>query len=284
MSTRDNIRFTKMHGLGNDYIYIDCTKEDVRDPEALAIEMSDRHTGVGGDGIILIMPSKTSDFRMRMFNADGSEGKMCGNASRCIGKYVYDNGLTDKRLLTLETLSGEKTLSLDVKDGKVVAVTVDMGVPEIEAAKVPVISDKKTVVNEGVETSKGIVHITAVSMGNPHGVIFVDDPDKVDVHGLGKELEHDSMWPERANIEFISVIDPTHLKMRVWERGSGETMACGTGACASVVAAVINGHTEKEVTVSLPGGDLEIEWGDDGHIYMKGPAETVFTGDYQRHS
>lgn len=276
------IRFTKMHGLGNDYIYIDCLQGAPADPEALAVEMSDRHTGVGADGIILIMPSDVADFRMRMFNADGSEGKMCGNASRCIGKYVYDNGLTDKRLVTLETLSGVKVLSLDVKEGKVEAVTVDMGVPEIEAVAVPVATDKSTFINETVETSAGPLRINAVSMGNPHGVVFVDDPATADVHGLGRELECHPMWPDRANIEFASVTGPSSIKMRVWERGSGETMACGTGACATVVAAVLNGLTSREVTVTLLGGDLEIEWGDDGHIYMRGPATTVFTGEYIR--
>lgn len=276
------ITFTKMHGLGNDYIYIDCMKEEVADPAALAVEMSDRHRGVGGDGIILIMPSEVADFRMRMFNADGSEGKMCGNASRCIAKYVYEAGLTDKAIITLETLSGVKVLSLDIKDGEVTAVTVDMGMPEIDCEAVPVVSDKRQLVDEPVATGSGEVRLTAVSMGNPHGVIFVADPQTADVHGLGRELECHPMWPHRANIEFAAVTDPTHITMRVWERGSGETQACGTGACATVVAAVLGGHTEREVTVTLPGGDLEIEWGDDGHVYMKGPAETVFTGQYRR--
>lgn len=285
MPSNESITFTKMHGLGNDYIYIDCMSEELRDPAALAVEMSDRHTGVGSDGIILIMPSDKADFRMRMFNADGSEGKMCGNASRCIAKYVYDNGLTDKAIITLETLSGIKTLSIDTdKHGAVTAVTVDMGMPVIDAEAVPVVTDKKQLVSEPVATSAGEVKLTAVSMGNPHGVTFVADPATADVHGLGRELECHPMWPDRANIEFAAVTDPTHISMRVWERGSGETRACGTGACATVVAAVLQGLTEREVTVTLPGGDLEIEWGDDGHVYMKGPAETVFTGRYLRHS
>ncbi|MCM1453967.1 MAG: diaminopimelate epimerase [bacterium] len=274
--------FTKMHGLGNDYIYIDCMAGEVADPAALAVEMSDRHTGVGGDGIILILPSEVADFRMRMFNADGSEGKMCGNASRCIAKYVYEAGLTDKAIITLDTLSGVKTLSMDIRQGRVEAVTVDMGMPQIDAAAVPVLTDKPSLVGEPVMTSAGEVTLTAVSMGNPHGVTFLADPDSADVHGLGRELECHPMWPDRANIEFAAVTDPTHIRMRVWERGSGETRACGTGACATVVAAVLAGLTEREVTVSLPGGDLEIEWGDDGHVYMKGPAETVFTGQYRR--
>lgn len=284
MTVRENIRFTKMHGLGNDYIYIHCPEEEPRDPEALAVEMSDRHTGVGADGLILILPSEVADFRMRMFNADGSEGRMCGNASRCIAKYVYDSGLTDKAIISLETLSGIKVLSLDIEDGRVEAVTVDMGEPEIEAAAVPVATTLSTFINEPVLTSRGEVRVNAVSMGNPHGVIFVDDLGETDVHALGRELERHAIWPDRANIEFAQVLAPDRVKMRVWERGSGETMACGTGACATAVAAAINGLTGREVTVELLGGNLEIEWGDDGHVYMRGPATTVFTGDYIRQS
>ena len=244
--------------------------------------MSDRHKGVGADGIILIMDSNVADFKMRMFNADGSEGKMCGNASRCIGKYVYEHGLTDKQILRLETLSGIKILSLDVKAGKVEAVTVDMGEPVIDSPLVPVISDRPSVINAPVDTSAGEVRINAVSMGNPHGVIFVEDLAKVDVHTLGRELELHPMWPDRANIEFAQVMSNDRIRMRVWERGSGETLACGTGACATVVAAAINGLTSREVSVELLGGTLEIDWGDDGHVYMKGGATTVFTGSYPR--
>lgn len=282
MAVKEVIKFTKMHGLGNDYIYINCLEGAPRDPSALAIEMSDRHKGVGADGIILIMDSNVADFKMRMFNADGSEGKMCGNASRCIGKYVYENGLTDKQIINLETLSGIKILSLDVKAGKVEAVTVDMGEPVIDSEQVPVVSDTPTVINQPVSTSAGEVVINAVSMGNPHGVVFVDDLDKVDVHRLGRELEVHPMWPDRANIEFAQVMSPDRIRMRVWERGSGETLACGTGACATAVAAAINGLTGREVRVDLLGGTLEIDWGDDGHVYMKGGATTVFTGSYPR--
>ncbi len=282
MAVQEVIKFTKMHGLGNDYIYINCLEGAPRDPASLAVEMSDRHKGVGADGIILIMDSNVADFKMRMFNADGSEGKMCGNASRCIGKYVYEHGLTDKQIIKLETLSGIKILSLDVKAGKVEAVTVDMGEPVIDSPLVPVISDRPSVINAPVDTSAGEVRINAVSMGNPHGVIFVEDLDKVDVHTLGRELELHPMWPDRANIEFAQVMSSDRIRMRVWERGSGETLACGTGACATVVAAAINGLTSREVSVELLGGTLEIDWGDDGHVYMKGGATTVFTGSYPR--
>ncbi|HJE39556.1 MAG TPA: diaminopimelate epimerase [Candidatus Amulumruptor caecigallinarius] len=282
MAVQEVIKFTKMHGLGNDYIYINCLEGAPRDPASLAVEMSDRHKGVGADGIILIMDSNVADFKMRMFNADGSEGKMCGNASRCIGKYVYEHGLTDKQILRLETLSGIKILSLDVKAGKVEAVTVDMGEPVIDSPLVPVISDRPSVINAPVDTSAGEVRINAVSMGNPHGVIFVEDLAKVDVHTLGRELELHPMWPDRANIEFAQVMSNDRIRMRVWERGSGETLACGTGACATVVAAAINGLTSREVSVELLGGTLEIDWGDDGHVYMKGGATTVFTGSYPR--
>ena len=282
MAVQEVIKFTKMHGLGNDYIYINCLEGAPRDPASLAVEMSDRHKGVGADGIILIMDSNVADFKMRMFNADGSEAKMCGNASRCIGKYVYEHGLTDKQILRLETLSGIKILSLDVKAGKVEAVTVDMGEPVIDSPLVPVISDRPSVINAPVDTSAGEVRINAVSMGNPHGVIFVEDLAKVDVHTLGHELELHPMWPDRANIEFAQVMSNDRIRMRVWERGSGETLACGTGACATVVAAAINGLTSREVSVELLGGTLEIDWGDDGHVYMKGGATTVFTGSYPR--
>ncbi len=282
MAVQEVIKFTKMHGLGNDYIYINCLEGAPRDPAALAIEMSDRHKGVGADGIILIMDSNVADFKMRMFNADGSEGKMCGNASRCIGKYVYEHGLTDKQIIKLETMSGIKILSLDVKGGKVEAVTVDMGEPVIDSHLVPVVSDEPSVINATVSTTAGDVRINAVSMGNPHGVVFVEDLDRVDVHALGRELEMHPMWPDRANIEFAQVMSSGRIRMRVWERGSGETLACGTGACATAVAAAINGLTDREVAVDLLGGTLEIDWGDDGHVYMKGGATTVYSGCYPR--
>lgn len=276
------ISFTKMHGIGNDYIYIDCTgKTPDRLPE-LSIEMSNRHTGVGGDGIILILPSTCADFRMRIFNADGSEARMCGNGSRCVGKYVYDHKLTDKTQITLETLSGVKYLSLHVnpENNKVENVTVDMGKPSLLCSEIGVNSQAESLINHKVELSQGEVELTAVSMGNPHAVVFGPDPDKIDVERIGRELELHPMWTDRANIEFIQVIDSHTLKMRVWERGSGETMACGTGACAAAVAAITTGRCQAPVTVNLRGGDLLIDISDDGNVMMTGPATEVFSADY----
>lgn len=276
------MRFTKMEGLGNDYIYVDCMAgEPASNWENLSIRMSDRHFGVGADGIILIMPSKVADFRMRMFNADGSEGKMCGNGSRCVAKYVYDNGLTRKTEVTLETLAGIKVLKMHLgADGKVDTVTVDMGEPILTAAEVPALSASERMVEETLPTAKhGDFAVTAVSMGNPHGVIFVDEITDELVLGAGPELERHSAFPDRANIEFVKVIDGETVQMRVWERGSGETLACGTGACATAVAAALTGRTNRKVTVKLIGGDLSIEWNEkDNHVYMTGPARTVFTG------
>ena len=277
------IKFTKMHGIGNDYIYINCMESVPERLPDLAIEMSDRHFGVGGDGIVLICPSEIADFRMRMFNNDGSEARMCGNASRCIAKYVHDHGLTDKQRINLETLSGIKVLSLNMNDeGEVESVTVDMGEPELEAASVPVVTASEKMVEETVETSSGSVKVTAVSMGNPHGVIFVDRIEDVDFDKLGPELEHHPMWPDRANIEFLQILSPSEARMRVWERGTGETLACGTGACASAVAAALTGRCDRKVTIHLRGGDLTIEWCADGHVMMTGSATEVFEGEYYR--
>ena len=280
---RELISFTKMHGIGNDYIYINCM-ESVPDrlPE-LAEEMSDRHFGVGGDGIVLICPSDKADFRMRMFNNDGSEARMCGNASRCIAKYVHDHRLTDKTSISLETLSGIKVLSLNMSSsGEVESVTVDMGEPEFKAGLVPVRSTAEKMVEEPVATSCGEVKVTAVSMGNPHGVVFVDRIEDVPFETLGPELEKHSMWPDRANIEFLQIISPEEARMRVWERGTGETLACGTGACASAVAAALTGRCGREVTIHLRGGDLHIRWADNGHVMMTGGATEVFEGNYYR--
>ena len=277
------IKFTKMHGIGNDYIYINCMESVPERLPDLAIEMSDRHFGVGGDGIVLICPSEIADFRMRMFNNDGSEARMCGNASRCIAKYVHDHGLTDKQRINLETLSGIKVLSLNMSDeGEVESVTVDMGEPELEAASVPVVTASEKMIEETVETSSGSVNVTAVSMGNPHGVIFVDRIEDVDFDKLGPELEHHPMWPDRANIEFLQILSPSEARMRVWERGTGETLACGTGACASAVAAALTGRCDRKVTIHLRGGDLTIEWCADGHVMMTGSATEVFEGNYYR--
>jgi len=276
------LRFTKMHGIGNDYIYIDCTNSTPSNLEELSVLLSDRHRGIGGDGIILICPSEIADFKMRIFNADGSEAKMCGNGSRCVGKYVYDFGLTNKTDITLETLSGVKYLTLiPGENGKIELVTVDMGTPDLNPASIPVAAHCNR--NIPVDIDGQRLAVTAVSMGNPHGVIFVDDLDKVDIHGLGRKLEIHPMWPDRANIEFAQVIGPHDVRMRVWERGSGETQACGTGACATAVAASLLGLTAKgSVTIHLLGGDLTVECdAASGHILMTGPATTVFHGEIE---
>ena len=277
------IRFTKMHGIGNDYIYINCMESTPDRLPELAIEMSDRHFGVGGDGIVLICPSEVADFKMRMFNNDGSEARMCSNASRCIARYVHDHGLTDRKRISLETLSGIKVLSLNMSgDGEVESVTVDMGEPEFRPELIPVHTESGRMVEEVVKTSQGEIKVTAVSMGNPHGVIFVDRIEDVDFDVLGPELESHAIWPDRANIEFLEVISRSEARMRVWERGTGETLACGTGACASAVAAALTGRCDRKVTIHLRGGDLAVEWGEDGHVMMTGGATEVFDGIYYR--
>jgi diaminopimelate epimerase len=273
------IKFVKMHGTGNDYVYIDCFEEKVENPQELAIRISDRHKGVGSDGLILIMPSLICDFRMRMFNADGSEAQMCGNGSRCVGKFVYDKGYTNKRKITLETLAGIKTLELFPIDGKVEKVKVDMGEPMLETENIPVVWRNKRLINEIIDFEPEKYAITAVSMGNPHAVIFTEDIDRLDLETTGKKIENHIMFPERVNVEFVEILSRTHVKMRVWERGSGETMACGTGACAVAVAGVLNGKLERKATITLAGGDLEIEWNENNnHVYLTGEAVTVFEG------
>ncbi|MDE6007258.1 MAG: diaminopimelate epimerase [Muribaculaceae bacterium] len=283
MEHRQNfISFSKMHGAGNDYIYIDATKEIPSDLSGLAIKMSDVHFGIGSDGLVAIMLSDVADFRMRMFNSDGSEAEMCGNASRCVAKYVYEKGLTDSRTVTLETLAGIKILHLDVVDGKVVSVTVDMGAPEIRPDRIPVASsDPEKKVSE-LETVAGFSYpITGVSMGNPHGIIFVDEITDKQVLGEGPLLEVADIFPRKANIEFARVIDPNTIEMRVWERGTGETLACGTGACATAVAAVLNGLTERKVEMRLRGGTLHIFWDPEtGHVLMTGPAAFICDGNF----
>ena len=278
----NKIRFTKMQGAGNDYVYIDATVQDVAHPERLAVEMSDRHFGVGSDGLVLILPSDKADFRMRMFNADGSEAQMCGNASRCVGKYVYEHGLTTQKTLLLETASGIKVLDLHVSDGKVSRVSVDMGVPVLEPAAIPVNLPGERVVDMPITVAGEEYRMTCVSMGNPHAVLFVPSLDAVDVHGLGPLAEHHALFPERCNIEFAEIVSPTEIRMRVWERGAGETLACGTGACATLVAAVLNGLTQRQAKLRLLGGDLDIAWREDGHVCMTGGAETVFDGVWLR--
>ena len=276
----EEILFTKMHGIGNDYIYIHCPDGAPSNISDLSKLMSRPHTGVGSDGIILILPSDNADFMMRIFNADGSEARMCGNGIRCVGKFVHDKGLSSKTRLHIETLSGIKILDLHPgADGLIESATVDMGLPSFTD---PVLGESRDP-DTPVATSAGPMNLTAVSMGNPHGVIFVEKLKDVDVTSLGPELEHHQMWPERANIEFVEITSPHSAVMRVWERGSGETMACGTGACAAAVAAIVTGRCSSPVTVTLPGGDLLIDYSHSGHVMMTGPAATVFEGRYHLH-
>lgn len=276
------MRFTKMQGIGNDYIYVNCFEEKVDEPEKVSIKVSDRHFGIGGDGLVLIMPSEKADFRMRMFNADGSEGMMCGNATRCIGKYVYDNKLTDKTEITLETKSGIKYLTLHPVDGIVKTVDVDMGEPILVPKDIPMLAKGDSFINKPIDVNGKSVNITAVSMGNPHAVVFTSRIDGLDLEKIGPDYENDPIFPERVNTEFCEIIDGHTIKMRVWERGSGETWACGTGACATATAAVLNGFCKKDepITLKLRGGDLMITYrSDNNHIIMSGPAETVFDGE-----
>lgn len=277
------MKFTKMEGLGNDYIYVNCFKEKIEDPKEAAIALSDRHFGIGADGLILIKPSDVADFTMDMYNADGSRAEMCGNGIRCVGKYVYDYGLTDKTSISVETLAGIKYLDLIVSEGKVTMVTVDMGSPILEAAKVPVVSQKEQVINENITVGDADYQMTCVSMGNPHTVIFVDNTDNFPLEQIGPKFETHEVFPNRVNAEFVQVIDEKTVKMRVWERGTGETLACGTGACATAVACVLNRKTKDEVTVKLLGGDLNIRFDrEENKVYMTGPAKVVFDGETDR--
>ena len=273
------IKFTKMQGLGNDYVYIDATKENIENPSVLAKYISDRHFGVGSDGLILICPSDKADFRMRMFNSDGSEAEMCGNGIRCVGKFVYDKKLIDKTLVTIETKAGIKTLKLNIKNKEVDTVRVDMGTPILESEKIPVITDEKIAQNLKLNALDKSFNFTCVSMGNPHAVTVVDNISDFDVKKYGSILEINEVFPNKTNVEFVEIKDPENIKMRVWERGTGETLACGTGACASAVACNLNGLTKNNVNVELLGGNLNIELGEDNHVYMTGPAVTVFEGE-----
>ncbi len=276
------MKFTKMHGIGNDYVYVNCFEETVPDPVETAKYVSDRHFGIGSDGLILICPSDVADFEMVMYNLDGSKGKMCGNGIRCVAKYVYDHGMTDKTRITVATGSGIKTLDLTVKDGKVALVRVNMGAPELIPANIPVKSEKERVVGEPLEIDGREYRMTCVSMGNPHCIVPVEDPYQIEIEKIGPKFEFHEIFPDRVNTEFIRVIDRNTVQMRVWERGSGETFACGTGACAVATACVLNGWTERKVLIHLRGGDLEIEWSEeDGNIYMTGPATTVFEGEIE---
>ena len=277
------MKFTKMHGAGNDYIYINCFKEKVEDPSSLAVRVSDRHFGIGSDGLVLICPSEKADFKMDMYNADGSQGKMCGNASRCIAKYVYDNGMTQADEITLETLSGVKKIKIKINGDTCVGATVNMGEPILRAEDIPVVSETETVVSQKTSIGGNEYSITCVSMGNPHCVVFTDEVKTLELSKIGPRFENDKMFPERVNTEFVRVKGKNELEMRVWERGSGETLACGTGACAVAVAAVLNGYCERnrEIKIDLIGGTLYINWSEDGSVYMTGPAEKICDGEIE---
>lgn len=274
------MKFTKMNGCGNDYVYINGFVENVENPKELAKKVSDRHFGIGSDGLIFIVPSDKADFCMRMFNADGSEGEMCGNGIRCVAKYVYDHKMTDKTEISVETKAGIKYLDLTVEDGKVTKVKVDMGEPILEPKKIPVRSEKKRVVNEPIAVAERTWNMTCVSMGNPHAVVFVEDTGSLEIEKYGPLFENHELFPNRTNTEFVQVLNRNEINMLVWERGSGETLACGTGTCASVVACILNDFTDEKVLVHLLGGDLEIEYEKTtNHVFMTGPAETVFEGE-----
>lgn len=273
------MKFTKMQGLGNDYVYVNCFEEKIENPPAVARYVSDRHFGIGSDGLIMINPSEVADFEMEMYNADGSRGEMCGNGIRCVAKYVYDYRLTDKTQISVETLGGIKYLDLTVEDGKVVLVKVDMGKPGLKSDLIPIISENEKVIDEPIEVDGQVYHMTGVSMGNPHTVIYVDDVKNLDLEKIGPKFENHERFPKRINTEFVHCIDRNTVEMRVWERGSGETLACGTGACAVAVASILNNLTDTRVTVKLLGGDLQIEWDQKkNHVFMTGPAKVVFDG------
>ena len=277
------LKFTKMHGLGNDYVYMDAINQKIENREELARYVSDRHFGIGSDGLILICESKVADFRMQMFNSDGTEAEMCGNGIRCVGKFVYDKKMTNKDIVTIETLAGIKTLKLTIKDGKVEKARVDMGEPILEPNKIPVISKEMPVKNLKLKIEDKEFNFTAVSMGNPHAITFIDeDVKEFELEKYGKPVEINDVFPKRTNVEFINIVDRNNIKMRVWERGAGETLACGTGACASAVASALNGYTDRNVNVELLGGTLEIEWNEENnHVYMTGSATTVFEGEIE---
>lgn len=279
----DRLKFTKMHGAGNDYIYINCFEETVKDPEKLAIKVSDRHFGIGSDGLILISPSDKADFKMNIYNADGSEGMMCGNGIRCVSKYVYDNGMTDKDEISVETRSGVKLIKMNVENGKVVSARVNMGEPILEAEKIPTKFDGENVVRQKLTIDGKEYEVTCVSMGNPHCIVYVDDVKNIDLEKIGPKFENNEMFPERINTEFVHVVSDTELDMRVWERGSGETLACGTGSCAVTVASVLCGYCKRntEIKINLLGGTLTDIWTDGGDVYMTGPAATVCTGEIE---
>lgn len=276
------MKFTKMHGCGNDYVYVNCFEEKIEDESKAAILASDRHFGVGGDGMILIKPSEIADFEMCMYNADGSRGAMCGNGIRCVAKYVYDNKMTDKRSISIESMGAIKYIDVETENDKVVSARVDMGKPILNAKDVPAVSDSEKVIGEKITVLGREFNMTCVSMGNPHAVMFIDEhPSDFELEKYGPLFENNEIFPNRVNAEFIKIIDRKNIEMRVWERGSGETLACGTGASAATVAAILNGYTDNDVTVHLIGGNLEISWSgnENDSVFMTGPATTVFTGE-----
>ena len=271
--------FTKMHGLGNDYVCINCFRERVEDPPGFARALCDRHYGIGADGLILICPSKVSDFKMEIYNSDGSVAGMCGNGIRCLGKYVYDYGLTGKETLSIETKSGIRNMHLQIQDGKACGAMVDMGVPRLNAHSIPILSEKDLVINDPIEVQEKSYRMTGISMGNPHAVIFSEEINGIPLEETGRELEFHPRFPERANIEFCHVTARDRMEVRVWERGVGETLACGTGACAAVVASVLNDLTDEEVIVKLLGGELSVRWDRKvNHVFLEGPSVKVFDG------
>ncbi len=276
------MKFTKMQGIGNDYVYVNCFEEKVENPGKLAVRVSDRHFGIGSDGLILIKPSERADFCMEMYNADGSEGAMCGNGVRCVGKYVYDYGLTEQTSIQVETKSGIKYLDLTVEEGKVSQVRVNIGAPELSPSGIPVLADGDKVLDAPIMVDGREYRMTCVSMGNPHAVVYLNDVKNLEIEKIGPMFEMHPCFPDRVNTEFVRVVDGHTLEMRVWERGSGETLACGTGACAVAVASILNGHVSGEVTVKLLGGDLKILWDEQENIvYMTGPAAVVFDGEIE---
>ena len=274
------MKFTKMQGIGNDYVYVNCFEEDIKNPSELSIAISDRHFGVGSDGLIMIMPSPAADARMRIFNADGSEAQMCGNGIRCVAKYLYEYGIKKSDRMTIETAAGLKTIELTVVNEDVTQIKVEMGTPELLRNEIPMLGENKQVVNEPLQVNDSVLYVTCVSMGNPHCITFVDDVDSIVLDVTGKAIENHELFPERINAHFVQQISANKVKMRTWERGSGETLACGTGAVATGVACVLNNLTERIISTQLPGGELMVEWTGDNKTYMTGPAEIVFTGQW----
>jgi len=274
------LKFTKMQGIGNDYVYVNCFKENIENPPELSIAISDRHFGVGSDGLIMILPSPVADARMRIFNADGSEAQMCGNGIRCVAKYLYEYGIKKSDRMTIETGAGLKTIELTISNDRVSQVKVAMGTPELLRNEIPMIGENIQVINEPLQVNDIVLNVTCVSMGNPHCITFVDDVDSIDLITTGRAIENHELFPERINAHFVQQISPDKVKMRTWERGSGETLACGTGAVATGVACVLNNLTERVINTQLPGGELTVEWTGDNKTYMTGPAEIVFTGKW----